>query len=85
MSYKSTEVRHEKTRVIQWKFSHCTANGNGVYAFTIETRTGAIISGATIPGLAQGVGREPKFLDVVIRTTPSGRVKMIRADVSESK
>lgn len=77
---KTTSKTFAIVDVKKWWFSHYTTNGNGVYSFTIQTETGEIISGKSIPGLNQHLSLSPtKLADVTISTTPSGRIKMTSA------
>lgn len=76
MAAKTTQT-FPMVDVKKWEHSHYTANGNGVYAFIIQTQSGEIIEGKTQPGLHQHLGRSvEKLADVKIDTTASGRVIM---------
>lgn len=74
---KTTRETFDLVQVKKFEFSHCTANGNGVYRFIIETPAGDLIEGKTQPGLASHIGLSPTQLaSVAIDTTPAGRVVM---------
>ena len=77
MTNKTTRETFDLVEVKKFEFSHCTGNGNGVYRFIIQTPAGDIIDGKTQPGLASHTGLSPvKLANVVIATTPTGRIVM---------
>jgi hypothetical protein len=81
MANKTTRESFPLVEVKKFEFSHCTANGNGVYRFIIQTEAGDVIEGKTQPGMHQSIGLSPtKLADVEIDTTASGRVIMKSAN-----
>jgi hypothetical protein len=77
MKAQTTRETFDLVEVKKFEFSHCTANGNGVYRFIILTPAGDLIEGKTQPGLGSHTGLSPtKLADVAIDTTPAGRVIM---------
>jgi hypothetical protein len=81
---QTTRQTFDLVEVKKFEFSHATGNGNSVYSFIIQTPAGDVIEGKTQPGLKQHLSSNPeKLANVVIATTPSGRV--IMKDASRAK
>lgn len=76
---KTTTVKIEKATILSWNRERNTVYGNPVYSFTITDESGKLYSGKTRPnaGFVYGLNYGITALqDVVIATTPSGRVYM---------
>ena len=80
---KTTKAAIAKATILDWNRERNTVYGNPVYSFTLTDENGKLYRGKTRPnaGFAYGLNYHPSELsDVVIATTPSGRVYMDGAD-----
>jgi hypothetical protein len=83
---KTQNTSITKATILNWDRERNTVYGNPVYSFTITDEDGKLYSGNTRPnaGFVYGLSNGTSSLaNVVIATTPSGRVYMDNAEDSK--
>ena len=82
---KTTKAAIAKATILDWNRERNTVYGNPVYSFTLTDEDGKLYRGKTRPnaGFVYGLNYHPSELaNVVVATTPSGRVYMDNAETA---
>jgi hypothetical protein len=88
MTTKTTAITITSAAVLTWKRENNSASGNPSFSFVVSDESGKVYSGKTRSnaGFVYGLSSYPDTLqDVVISTTPTGRVYMDAASQRQVK